>query len=256
MHRGWSFCIVTAPNNEVILEQCIEKIHSEFNNNYEIIVVGNANIKNKELLFNVRILPFSEYFFSPSFSIKNIKIATRQLSFKKLFFKPGAISHKKNLAVKNARYDKVCIMHDYIGLESGWKEGFDKFGNDWDVSLNIVLNKDGTRHRDWMVFDYPNIGPSLIPYDKHSKYAYISGAYFCVKKVFFSSNQLDEGLFWGEGEDVEWSKRIRNKTTFKMNIFSVVRYLKMKPLTQGPYTDKWNNNQLKILERIKNNTFE
>ena len=258
MSNGWSFCIVTAPNNEIMLEQCIKKIHSEFNanDNYEIIIVGNPNIKNKELFYNIKILPFSEEFFSPSFSIQNIKRAIKQLSFKRLFFKSGAICHKKNLAVQNARYDKICVMHDYVGLENGWKDGFKQFGDDWTVSVNIILNQDRSRHRDWMVFDYPNIGTGLIPYDNYSKYMYISGTYFCVKRDFFLDNKLDEKLFWGEGEDVEWSKRIRDKVKFKMNTLSTVKYLKMKPLTQGPYIDKWKINENKLIEEIKNGNFE
>ncbi len=258
MSDGWSFCIVTAQGNDTILEQCIEKIHSEFYNynNYEIIIVGNPNINDNELLSNIKILPFDEEFFSPSFSFENIKRSIKQLSLKRLFFKTGAISHKKNLAARNAKYDKLCIMHDYVGLEVNWKDGFTKFGNDWDVSVNIILNKDEVRHRDWMVFDYPIIGTGLIPYNKYSKYMYISGTYFCVKKDFFLDNQLDEKLFWGEGEDVEWSKRIRDKIEFKMNTFSTVKYLKMKPLTQGPYIDRWKINENKLIEEIKNENFE
>ena len=43
-------------------------------------------------------------------------------------------------------------------------------------------------------------------------------------------NPLDEELAWGESEDVEWSKRVRTKTVFKFNKYSVVRFLKFKDL--------------------------
>ena len=42
------------------------------------------------------------------------------------------------------------------------------------------------------------------------------------------NNKLKESLNWGQGEDVEWSKRIRNITDFKMNMYSSVKLLKSK----------------------------
>ena len=77
---------------------------------------------------------------------------------------------------------------------------------------------------------------------------YISGTFFCVKKDFFLENLLDESLVWGEGEDVEWSLRIRDKTQFKMNCMSTVKYLKLKSLSEAPYCDDWANNERRLLK--------
>lgn len=254
--KGWSFCIVTAPNNTIVLNQCINKIQSEFSddNNYEIIIVGNLSNSKIENNKNVKILPFEEDIFS--LKKGNIKRAWKEKSLKRLFFRAGAICHKKNLAAKNARYDKLCIMHDYVGIESGWKKGYELFGYNWEVCMNIILNKDGTRHRDWMCWDHPSIldgrtwgaAACLIPYDKYTKYMYISGTYFCVKKDFFLKNSLNEKLFWGDGEDVEWSLRVREKTIFKMNNCSIVKYLKLKPLDGAPYCKSWKENENKLME--------
>lgn len=209
--NGWSFCIVTAEGNDNVLQKCIESIKNEFcvEQNYEIIVVGNTNIKNDNF---TKLLSFNEEVFN--FSISNIKNAIKTKSFKSIFFKTGAICHKKNLAAKNAEYDKLCVMHDYVGLEKNWLSGWKQFGYDWNVAMNIIMNQNGLRHRDWLVWDFPNIGAGLLSYDKYSQYMYISGTYFCVKKDFFINNLLNEKLFWGEGEDVEWSLRVRNKTRF------------------------------------------
>lgn len=255
--NGWSFCIVTAPKNETMLKQCLNKIHTAFTDieNYEIIIIGNPNITDKKLLEKTKIIPFKEEFFAPSFSWVNIKRVIRQLSLKRFFFKTGAICHKKNLAAQNTQYDKLCIMHDYVGLEDGWKDGFDKFGDNWDISMNIILNQDDSRHRDWMAWDHPSItdkpdgkGACLIPYDKYTKYMYISGTYFCVKKDFFLDNPLDEKLFWGEAEDIEWSLRVREKTKFKMNVKSVVKYLKLKDINGAPNCESWKRNEIKMKE--------
>ena len=142
-------------------------------------------------------------------------------------------------------------MHDYVGLESDWLKGFNAFGDKWEVCMNVVLNKNNTRYRDWCGWDYPGIGPGLLPYDGYIKEMYISGTYFCVKKYFFIENLLDEKLFWGESEDVEWSLRVRDKTQFKMNTKSKVKFLKLKPLDQAPYTDLWVENTIKLNELKK-----
>lgn len=255
LNKGWSFCIVTVPGNEYILKQSIEKIQNEFFGieNYEILIVGNADASENNIFKNVVFLPFNEEVFS--FKIGNLKRFLKEKTFKRLFFRSGAISHKKNLAAKLARFDKLCMMHDYIGLESGWREGYEVFGDDWNVAMNIVLNQDDSRHRDWMAWDHPAIcndsngsGACLIPYEKYTKYMYISGAYFCVKTEFFLNNLLNEKLFWGEGEDVEWSLRVREKTQFKMNTNSVIKYLKMKPLFDAPNCDSWIQNGKKMQE--------
>ena len=39
---------------------------------------------------------------------------------------------------------------------------------------------------------------------------------------------LNENLFWGQSEDVEWSKRIRQKYNFSINENSKVQLLKYK----------------------------
>lgn len=254
-NNGWSFCIVTAPNNEVTLNQCINKIQKEFSidKNYEIIVVGNIDTKKLDNLNNLKILPFKE----EEFSLKkgNIKRAWREKSFKRLFYRTGAICHKKNLAAKNAYYDKLCIMHDYVGLESGWKEGFEFFGYTWEVCMNVILNKNNKRDRDWMIWDHPSLlGACLLPYDKTSSFMYISGQYFCVKKDFFMKNLLNEKLFWGEGEDVEWSLRVREKINFKMNTNSTVKYLKLKPINGAPYCDSWQRNEINLKKMLSKNS--
>ena len=252
---GWSFCIVTAPGNEQILSEAIKKINQEFRNApHEIIVIGNPQLNPSEFEFT-QFIPFKEQFFKLSLTKHAIIRVMGEKSLKPLFFRYGPICHKKNLAAKHAQYDKLCVMHDYVGIEPGWLSGFEQFGNDWDVAMNIILNKDGTRHRDWMAWDHPAItnssrgdGACLIPYDKYTKYMYISGTYFCVKRGFFINNPLDERLFWGECEDVEWSLRVREKTQFKMNVHSMVKYLKLKDINGAPNCESWRLSSKKMLE--------
>lgn len=70
----------------------------------------------------------------------------------------------------------------------------------------------------------------IIPYNfsNLTKYMYISGTYWISKKNVMLEFPLNEKLSWGESEDVEWSKRVREKYIFEMNENSSVSFLKYK----------------------------
>ena len=167
--------------------------------NPEIIVVGGEPINN------VKHVPFNE---------------TEKTAW---------ITRKKNIITQGASYENIVYLHDYIVLTEGWYEGFLRFGDDWDVCMNVVTNLDGTRYRDWTTWDDPEVKMKRVDYDyKKTQYLYISGAYWVAKKSFMEANPLDESLCWGQGEDVEWSKRIRDHYRYVMNPYSEVKMLKQK----------------------------
>ena len=65
--------------------------------------------------------------------------------------RPLWITRKKNMITKNAKFENIVFLHDYYFLWRSWYEGFLKFGNDWDVCMNKILNLDSSRFRDWIV---------------------------------------------------------------------------------------------------------
>lgn len=205
--QGWSFIIITDGRSPILLEKLLKSINLETGgSSSEIIIVGPKNI-----------------FLPPKIKLKHI------IYNELCWWCPGWVTFKKNLGAMFSKYDKLVVCHDYINLESGWKKGFDEFGDNFDVCVNKILNLDGARNRDWITWDYHGVGVGLLPYHAEcTKYQIISGAYYVIKRKFFIENLLDEKLRWGEGEDVEWSKRIRNKTTFKFNPYSTVSFSKMK----------------------------
>ena len=69
---------------------------------------------------------------------------------------------------------------------------------------------------------------------------YISGAYWIAKKEFMLKNPLNEILKWGQGEDVEWSLRVRELTEFKINANSIVKLMKYKDRIFNETTDSEN----------------
>jgi hypothetical protein len=151
----------------------------------------------------------------------------------------GLITAKKNAAVSMAKNDKCCVMHDYFALTPGWLQGFKEFGDDWEVCTNRIELQDGRRHYDWTTWDFPGIGHALFHYDYHCPYLFISGGYFCVKRLFILKNPLNEALFWGMSEDVEWSLRVRKKTKFRFNSRSMAHLLKEKKTSETPYCEAW-----------------
>lgn len=216
----FTFGIVTSGIDDRI-DIIIDSIESLNIPEYEIIVVGNCNLKRNK----TRVILFNE----------NIK--------------PKWITKKKNLITKLATYENIVYLHDYIYFNPDWYDGWLKYGDEYNICMNRILNLDGTRYRDWTlwvcngndnVIHIPGQHPiddlvaeyrgALIPYNMThlSKYMYFSGSYYVGKREVMLEYLLDENLIWGQGEDVKWSKEIREKYNFSMNPYSSVRLMIQK----------------------------
>jgi len=224
----FTFGIITTGLADNNLETILKSIEDEVPIDcYEIIIVGNSKITGN----NISIIPFEE----------NIV--------------QSWITRKKNLITQNSKFENIVFMHDYVKLNSGWYNGFLQFGNNWDVCMNQVFNLDGSRFIDWMGLpDDPEYGNVLLPYDyPGSEGMYISGTYFVAKRIIMQQYPLNENLKWGEGEDIEWSKRIlggfipiwlknrnmviaKKVAKYKMNTFSSVQFLKQKHMSSDHKT--------------------
>ncbi len=148
------------------------------------------------------------------------------------------ITKKKNIITKVASGQFVVYCHDYIEFLPGWFEGFERFGYSFDLCMTPIVNVDGeSRYRDWCM--WPGAIPRgvgsagegmLLPYDELSlsRFMYFSGAYWIGRRDFMISHPLNERLVWGEGEDLEWSARVRTKVDFCLNPYSKVKLQKFK----------------------------
>ena len=206
----FTFGVCTTLGNEKRIRDIIHSI--EKNNipvsDCEIIVVGNV-IKPCFTRLDVRILPFDE-------SVKD-----------------GWITRKKNIITENARFENIVYMHDYIVLEDGWYKSMCEYGGNWDLLMTRIINHDGSRYRDWALCGSSVHNPfieegtmkALLPYNEKrlSKWMYFSGAYWVAKKDFMNNYPLDENLCWGQGEDVEWSYRVKESTEFFLNSDAAVK---------------------------------
>jgi hypothetical protein len=200
----WTFGIITGGYQEVFIEKIINSIEKQNIPNYEIIIIGSCNLNNK----NCKNINFDE-------------------NIRKLW-----ITKKKNIITDLATFENIVYMHDYIVFEDNWYKCFKDFGNDWDVCMNPIKTIDNHRYRDWTLWM-----PQPLLYNDHSKIKemYVSGLYFCSKKSFMSKYRFNENLCWGQGEDLEWSCRIRNFWNYKCNEKSKVKLLKFKEDFHGFY---------------------
>jgi hypothetical protein len=207
---NFTFGIVTDGNSKDRIDRIIDSIELTMSDDYEIIIVGGktGNMNDRK---NTRTIEFID----------------EQV--------PAKISEKKNIITREAKYENIVYLHDYIEFTKEWHTEFKLFGNDFDVCMNSILNTDMSRYRDWCLWmddakGYVENNNYLIPYDLKnlSKMMYISGAYWVAKKKFMLENMLNEKLKWGQGEDVEWSQRIQHKWNYKLNKNSSVNFLKHK----------------------------
>jgi len=206
----FTFGVCVTSHNKDYHDMIIDSIEQLNIPNYEILFIGVEDCENDR----VKLLDFDE-------SVKK-----------------GWITRKKNLLCQNAKFENVVLLHDYVAFNALWYEGFLKFGNDWEAAMNVILNSDGNRFRDWCLNPYDVIPPEgpianrefLLPYEetKLNSKMYFSGAYWVAKTKFMLSHPLDEKLGWAESEDMEWSNRAREDTQFVMNPFSIVYFLKNK----------------------------
>lgn len=225
----FTFAICYGPNNHHAIESiaisilsqylfCLENVLETF----EILAIGEKTSQDMHASWE---------------GVKNKKIG-KWIQFDETQKEKGWITRKKNILAQEAKFENIVFLHDYFVFDLDWLGGWVKFGNDFEIANNIILNKDGTRHSDWTVnmFDVWKLYPEWdwkmwdvnLPYTETelTKIQYISGGYWVAKKQFMLDNPLNEELLWGDKEDIEWSERIRQKTTFKFNPNSIVQIMK------------------------------
>jgi hypothetical protein len=202
----FSFCIVTGYQDTERLSAIIENISLLRIPDYEVLIIGGGRGEYSHTNLNVRFIDFDE-------SIK-----------------PLWITKKKNILATEAKYENLVVMHDYHIFDSDWYENFKAFGVNWDICSCPQYLITGARNpMDWSLWDKPGHGRAWsLDYNDwtQTKYMYISGGFFIVKKHVILEEPLNESLGWNEEEDVEWSMRVRDKYVMKCNGKSVVRHNK------------------------------
>jgi GT2 family glycosyltransferase len=201
-----TFGIVTKYDDNNRLLEIINSIKNLHIKNYEIIFIGDGITSENIIGENIKHIKFDET------------------------IKQGWITKKKNIIAKSAKYEIIVMMHDYHVFDKDWYEKFLIFGDNWDICCTSQIMIDGRRNFvDWALWDKPGFGKGQTwDYNdwNETKYMYISGAFFLVKKYVLLNEPFNESLTWNQSEDVEWSLRVREKYKIVCNGSSVVRHNK------------------------------
>jgi hypothetical protein len=235
----FTFGIITEKNNEENIKTIIESIHTLNIPNYEIIIIGDCNLEDK----NLRIFPFNET------------------------IKKGWITKKKNLICQRATYENIVLLHDYIKFDPDWYKGFLEFGNTFQICITKINTISGKRFRDYTLYPW-GIEPHfqqrcLVPYSQDlpnhiRRLLYVSGSYYIIKKAIALQFPLEELLGYGQGEDVEYSKRLAlNNIFISCNKYSTVHLMKHKEQCnwESEMTSNEINDLLNINESYSNTLF-
>lgn len=164
------------------------------------------------------------------------------------------ITKKKNWIAEQAKYDTLCLIHDYVSFPSLWHTEIKKFfaqkADDFDVLMTEVITYEGKRGPDWLLSPYwmeqffkyiPELSnicleanPSenhpkyvnALPYNEKSltKYQYVSGAYILTKTDYMRKHPFNESLMPGSAEDLDWFET--HKPRLDINRFTWVKFLK------------------------------
>jgi glycosyltransferase involved in cell wall biosynthesis len=218
--NGISFCIITQGIDDTNLKKAIASIVALNIPTYEVVFVGGdkTTVETSE---NIRWVPFDEG------AKAHIEIAG----------KPGAwITRKKNVAVQNAKYDICVVIHDYLAFDPDWWIEFEKFGYRWDICVHQNIYFNGHRGDGWIIDRHPLLPRGTkVPWDMIDlvQYMGISGNYFCIKRECFLEEPMDENLLWGQGEEMEWSRRVVPKFHIRCNPKCIYRYVKDRPTDIG-----------------------
>tara|TARA_B110000305_G_C19385890_1_gene612190 strand:- start:519 stop:950 length:432 start_codon:yes stop_codon:yes gene_type:complete len=87
-----------------------------------------------------------------------------------------------------------------------------------DLLIPKIKTLDKKRYLDWVFLDYPRIGKSLCPYNlKDRRYMFFHGSYLILKKKFIKKNLFSNYLDHQQGEDVDWSLKVRKRIKFKLS---------------------------------------
>lgn len=211
-----TFGIVTDGISDARIEKIIASIESQNITNYEILIVGNSKINRSR----VKVFPFHEEMGVP-------------------------LGKKKNLITSHAQFPIVMYMHDYFVLDKDWYTNFTSNRNtqDFDIAMCSIIGLDGERYRDWTLWPHNGClldllvmgNRCLLPYDyvHLGEFMYFSGGFWIGRLDFMKANPISEELLAGQGEDVEWSMRVRNSARLVMCENAKVHILKDKePIMQ------------------------
>lgn len=216
----WSFGIITNGKNEEQVDQLVNSIVAQNIPHFEIIICGDYQPKHS----SVKILSDVEI-------ISDIR---------------APITRKKNKIVSQAKFENLFILHDRYSLPLSWFKKMKEYGNFFELLIVPNIGPSGKRVNDYIQFTgfpdeivrFKTISNSLR-YNQWNNRLYSQGGILIIKKTLYNEVCLDNRLFWGELEDVQFSK-----------IFQLKGYLTYLDVNNKVYT-----NSTRLRERNPNRIY-
>lgn len=208
----WSFCIPTGPGDPTGLNVVVKRILELAIPEKEILLCGRPD---KKFLYWDKVRIVGEDIPAP----------------------PVWITRKKNVLVKEARFENVCLLHDRVFLPLNFMSAIRQFGDYFPFAgfqslwFDDVLNLSPVRYSDYncvenisdMVALKQSGQPSLfVPKlfteieKQNFKYAnpiryqcrnYLTGSLYIAKRRVWLQAPQNEDLYWAEFEDIEQGKK-------------------------------------------------
>ncbi|WP_312062029.1 hypothetical protein [Pantoea septica] len=186
--RDWSFGILWDGKNESYLKTFIESVSSltKSASKVELIICGPK----------------------PSFEIE---LDHNVIQADDVTEKYANISRKKNIIIKHAKYQNICVAHNRYKLDANFIKSFERINHDYDVCVvKQILNETGERVPDWVsqASDQRLTANYLLEYGEYSPYIYIPGGLVIGKKHILMAFPFNDLGTWNMAEDVELSQRL------------------------------------------------
>lgn len=183
---GVSFCIITDGRRPHTLLEEIASIQALGLEKYQIIIAGDidANLRSQ--------LP------------KDVVVVDCAQAAHE-----GRLGAMRNAACHTAEYSLLVVADDDMLFHPDFCETMSYAKEDWnnfDVLCVRLLNPDGSRYWDW-AYNGPD-GQSLLSYDEHNEWQYVTGGLAILKKEVHRDVEWDKTIGFYEGEDCEWSQRL------------------------------------------------
>lgn len=164
-----------------MLREQIESIRAQSLETFEIIVAGNVP---PGLAPPVRVVEAADLAFA------------------------GRLGAMRNRACAVAQYDRLIVADDDMYFHPNFGRALQEAGADYDVLCVRLLNPDGTRFWDWATIGGPR-GHRLLAYDEVDDFVYVTGGLAIMRTTVHERVPWDEARGFYQGEDVEWSARVR-----------------------------------------------
>lgn len=125
---------------------------------------------------------------------------------------PGWITRRKNQAVARCGAENILIVHDRYWVRHDFVKLVREYGPDYSVLICRQITANGERFPDLVTTSSETVTTSsgLLEYGQWGPYVYVNGGAILAKKEILEACPWNELLLWGEFEDVEWTRRLRN----------------------------------------------